>query len=331
VFTSCLACATVGGGAPADGVRLMDDGEIVVTDASEPDWPRGGKLAFIAYNGVSNEAADAARGALISRGYRVESETHFARALDENLVRILAEEGVPAEVPAVLTPVWLEGVAACRAQSGPPPYDENPLAQRCAAELSPALLERLWILEGAAAVVTVSKAGSINQIRADGFLPGSTWRWSNTADTGDDAVAGLGKRKPYPDQRGPALTMPVKADEDTPELHAGRPWNFDPNHIGGCRAALPANLKITPDVPLSMSIARAWTKMMPHLHTLPDTACVVRAFPFIQGSRRPLGGWLLCGGLPLATAIGDGHDLDDDVANLAKGLVDELAMLACAR
>jgi hypothetical protein len=318
----------------------------VVTDEFHnerpPDLPaHGGRVVLLLPAYQDPPVTAAARAVLADAGYVVDDQTRFRAAIETAYPELLAADEVPNDVPALLAPAWSEGFAACRAQAGPRgPYDENPLAISCRDELVPALLERRWVLEESELVFVVAhdanpaRSRDNPQFAVDAFVPGSTRVRSAYGATPVEALEQVLHGHSAKGQRAVHTDLPEAPDENTEALHAGRPWAFEPIHVGACPNQLPAKLILTPDVPLTMSIARAWTKVRPELHTLPDSTCTARAFLTTVRGQPHIAGWLDCEGLDFEVQrvaySRYEEDLDDPVANLAKALVDQLAFDACS-
>lgn len=252
-----------------------------------------------------------------------------------NLIDML-DLAAPEDWPAAAREAWASGAAACRDKAVRPPYRESEEARACTDALGASMVHRLARARGASLLVTIDADAPPMEGMDPIRIVASTPSANDTRiligarkDAGAlvDEVWRGGGQPMFSNQ--PSLPQPAHAQDDVTGTGGFRP--FDVVAVAGCVRPLPSALEVSPrDVAMSKMIEHAWSTMSPSLRTAPPTRCTLRAVEVWQGSSKALEGSLACEGLPVGKKIllRTGSRAND-VANLAKELVDRVAFDGC--
>ena len=257
----------------------------------------------------------------------------------DNLVGML-DLDAPEDWPTAARDAWSTGASACRAKGLRPPWNESEDARRCADALGPAVLHRLARARGATLLVTVEnderdgRPVAERDVRVVASTPSANdarvlfGARAQVTSLIDELWAG-GGRPLFTNE--PSLPQPTRPEDDVTTTGGFQP--FDVVAVAGCVRPMPASLDVAPpDLAMSNMIEHAWSTMSSSVRTGPATTCVVRAVEVWDGnvSSRVLEGSLDCVNLQVAKkTLRRTTSLGNDVANLAKELVDLVAFDAC--
>ncbi len=314
-FLSLLfaSCASMSGGKGPEAV-----GVVVITDVGET------------------------RGAILDgRPFRaIDMTDAYLLLTSDNLVDML-ELDAPEDWPDAARDAWKTGAAACRAKGVRPPWSDSEDATRCADALGPSVLHRLARARGASLLMVVEddardadKPVAQRKVRVLSSTPSANdarvvfgTRDKVTALL-DELWAG-GGRDTFTNQ--PSLPQPARPEDDVTSTGGFQP--FDVIAVSGCVRPMPVSLDVSPpDIAMSNMIEHAWSRMQSSVRTGPATTCVVRAVEVWDGAqgKKVIEGSLDCVDLPVAhKTMTRTKSLANDVANVAKELVDGVAFDAC--
>jgi hypothetical protein len=309
-----MSCASLSGG--SKGPEAV--GVVVITDVAET------------------------RGALLEgRPFRaIDMTDAYLLLTSDNLVDML-DLDAPEDWPDAARDAWRTGAAACRAKGVRPPWRDSDVAKECADALGPSVLHRLARARGASLLMVVDdderdadKPVAQRNVRVVASTPSAND--ARVVFGARDKVSALldelwagGGRDMFMNQ--PSLPQPARPEEDVTSTGGFQP--FDVVAVGGCVRPMPVSLDVSPpDIAMSNMIEHAWSRMQASARTGPATTCVVRAVEVWDGaqSKKVIEGSLDCADLPVARkTLARTSSLANDVANVAKALVDTVAFDGC--